>query len=77
MGEIQKYRRMHVEGGQMRKEDEQAIRRAIALLKIECQEHPEGCRRCIFWQKRGEYYMCIFDNPPSQYDANEIIDSYK
>lgn len=61
----------------MRKEDEQAIKRAIALFRIECQEHPDGCRQCIFWQMRGNYYTCLFDTPPADYDADEIINSYK
>ena len=52
----------------MRNEDEQAIKRAIAILKIECQEH-RSCNTCAFY-KHGD---CILNKPPMHYNIDEII----
>jgi len=52
----------------MRKEDEQAIKRAIAILKVECQEH-RSCNTCAFY-KHGD---CILNMPPMHYNIDEII----
>lgn len=52
----------------MRKEDEQAIKRAIAILRMECQVHM-SCNSCGFYRK-GE---CILNVPPMHYDIEEII----
>lgn len=60
----------------MRKEDEQAFIRTIALLKIECQEHVY-CDECPLYQTtkfdNGEHHGCIMDMPPAYLDAKEII----
>lgn len=52
----------------MRKEDEQAIKRAIAILRMECQVH-KSCNSCGFYRK-GE---CILNVPPMHYNIEEII----
>ena len=52
----------------MRKEDEQAIKRAMAILKVECQEH-RSCNTCAFY-KHGD---CILNMPPMHYNIDEII----
>ena len=54
----------------MRKEDEQAIKRALAILKVECQEH-RSCRSCMFY--KYENNDCLLNVPPMHYDIEEII----
>lgn len=60
----------------MRKEDEQAIKRAIAILKVECQEH-RSCKTCKFYGKaKDSTYApldCILNCPPMYYNTDEII----
>lgn len=55
----------------MRKEDEQAIKRAIAILKVECQSH-KSCNSCNFY-KHGD---CVFNAPPMHYSINEILECF-
>ena len=52
----------------MRKEDELAIKRAVAILRMECQVH-KSCNSCGFYRK-GE---CILNVPPMHYNIEEII----
>lgn len=52
----------------MRKEDIQAIKRAVALAKIECQEH-HLCKECRLYYNND----CVLDRPPAHFDADEII----
>ena len=54
----------------MRKEDIQAIVRAIAIFKCECQEH-ELCRGCNMVKNHD----CVLNKPPAHLDANEIIEA--
>ena len=60
----------------MRKEDEQAIRRTVALLKIKCQEQ-KACCSCPFYILTEEgnhvHHGCIFDVPPAYLNAEDII----
>ena len=58
----------------MRKEDEQAIKRAIAILKHECQEH-KHCYECKFYNKDQtiDSSWCALDKPPSHYNIDEIV----
>lgn len=53
----------------MRKEDIQAIKRAIALAKIECQEH-QLCKECRLYCGK---YGCVLDKPPAHFDVDEIL----
>lgn len=54
----------------MRKEDEQAIRRTVALLRVKCQEH-ELCRNCELYIS-GE--GCVLDRPPAYLNEDTIIE---
>ena len=58
----------------MRNEDKQAIRRAIAILKQECQQH-RSCVSCKFYNKDQsvESSLCALDKPPMYYNVDEII----
>jgi hypothetical protein len=60
----------------MRKEDEQAIKRTVALLKCICQEHTE-CSQCPLYvtttHDNCEHHGCVVDIPPAFVDADEII----
>lgn len=55
----------------MRKEDEQAIKRAMAILRYECQQHI-NCNQCKFYHI-AEYGDCLLNRPPVYYDIDEII----
>ena len=55
----------------MRKEDIQAIKRVIALAKIECQEHVL-CKQCRLFKDYG----CVLDKPPAHFDVNEILERF-
>ena len=56
----------------MRKEDEQAIKRTIALVKHECAEH-QLCKQCrLYITGKG----CIVDTPPQFLDADAIIECF-
>ena len=56
----------------MRKEDEQAIIRTIALVKQECAEH-KFCKQCRLYETgKG----CLIDCPPQFLDAETIIQSF-
>ena len=55
----------------MRKEDEQAIKRAIAILKVECQVH-KNCNECRFYHAT-RFGDCVLDRPPANYDIEEIL----
>ena len=52
----------------MRQEDEQAIKRALAILKVECQQH-KSCKMCRCYYD-GD---CIINKPPMHYDIDTII----
>ena len=52
----------------MRNEDIQAIKRALAILRVECQEH-KSCSKCSLYKDK----MCILDRPPMHYDTDAII----
>lgn len=52
----------------MRKEDTEAIKRAVALAKIECQEH-HLCKQCKLYSE----YDCVLDKPPAHWDIDEIL----
>ena len=62
----------------VRKEDEQAIRRTVALLKIKCQEQ-KACSSCPFYILTEEgnhvHHGCIFDVPPAYLNAEDIINN--
>lgn len=53
----------------MRNEDKIAIKRAIAIVKCECQEH-HLCKGCNLYKNHD----CVLDKPPAHLDADEIID---
>lgn len=55
----------------MRKEDIQAIKRAVALAKIECQEHVL-CKQCRLFKDYG----CVLDKPPAHFDVDEILERF-
>lgn len=51
----------------MRKEDEEAIIRAVEILKLECDKH-KRCKGCKL------YVMgCLLDRPPAYYDTESIV----
>ncbi len=52
----------------MRKEDEQAIKRALAILRHECLEH-KSCKSCEFHVG----YDCMLNRPPMHYDIEKIL----
>lgn len=52
----------------MRKEDEQAIKRALAILRMECQEH-KSCASYRFYEKKD----CTLNKPPMHYNIDDII----
>lgn len=54
----------------MRKEDEQAIKRALAILRVECQEH-RVCSHCKFYN--NSRCECMLNIPPMYYDVEAII----
>lgn len=56
----------------MRKEDEQAIHRTLALLRKECQEH-SMCRGCKMYRSND----CILDKPPAYFNPKEVITALK
>lgn len=59
----------------MRKEDEQAIKRALAILRVECQEH-RSCCSCKFYSDNGSETTskdCLLNVPPMHYNLEEII----
>jgi len=56
----------------MRKEDEQAIHRTLALLRKECQEH-EMCRGCKLYRSND----CILSYPPAYFNPEEVITALK
>lgn len=60
----------------MRKEDEQAIKRTVALLKMKCQEQ-EQCSSCslntIIEEDNHIHHGCILDVPPAFLNAEDII----
>ena len=60
----------------MRKEDEQAIKRALAILKVECQEH-KSCKSCRFYGKAQDATYtpndCVLNSPPMYYNIDAII----
>ena len=52
---------------EMRKEDEEAIIRAVEILKLECDKH-KRCKGCKL------YVMgCLLDRPPAYYDTESIV----
>lgn len=58
----------------MRKEDEQAIKRAIALLKVECQKH-KSCNTCMFYGVT-DIRDCVLNKPPMHYNIEEIFECF-
>lgn len=60
----------------MRKEDEQAIKRTVALLKIKCQEQQQ-CSNCslntLIEEGNHIHHGCILDVPPAYLNAENII----
>ena len=54
----------------MREEDKKAIHRALAILKVECQEH-KSCKSCRFYD--CTYNDCLLNKPPMHYKVDEII----
>lgn len=60
----------------MRKEDEQAIKRAIAILKVTCQEQKD-CASCRFYDTNKNTYIagsdCLLNRPPAYYSIDDII----
>ena len=61
----------------MRKEDEQAIKRAVAILKVECQTH-ERCKECPLLTKEDDegFTDCVVNVPPAYLNADEIIECF-
>lgn len=63
----------------MRKEDEQAMRRTIALLKMKCQEQKE-CPRCPLYTEyiadNYRHHGCLLDVPPAYLDADAVIECF-
>lgn len=63
----------------MRKEDVQAMKRTLALMKIKCQEQTE-CPTCPLFKKvnfeNGSHYGCILDIPPAFMDIDAIIECF-
>lgn len=55
----------------MRKEDIQAIHRAVALAKHECQEH-QLCKGCRLYKNHD----CILNKPPAHFEVEEIIECF-
>ena len=63
----------------MRKEDEQAMRRTFALLKMKCQEQKEcpTCPLCKLVQfDGGSHNGCILDMPPTFMNVDDIIECF-
>lgn len=62
----------------MRKEDEQAIRRTIAIIKTKCQEQKE-CMECSLHTTVREanyiHHGCVLDMPPAYLNAEDIINN--
>ena len=60
----------------MRKEDEQAIKRTIALLKIKCQEQDQ-CYNCSLYTTVEEgnhiHHGCLLAVPPAFFNTEHII----
>lgn len=62
----------------MRKEDEQAIKRTIALLKTKCQENKlcDGCSlNTIIEEDNHIHHGCVLDVPPAFLNAEDIINN--
>ncbi len=62
----------------MRKEDEQAIKRTVALLKIKCQEQEQCCScslHTIIEEGNHIHHGCILDVPPAYLNAEDIINN--
>lgn len=55
----------------MRKEDVQAIKRALAILRVECQKH-KSCKSCPL----SVDLDCIVSKPPMHYDIEKILECF-
>lgn len=55
----------------MRKEDVQAIKRALAILRVECLEH-KSCKSCPL----STSYDCMLNKPPMHYDIEKILECF-
>lgn len=55
----------------MRQEDIIAIKRTIALVRIQCQEH-ERCKECKLYVSG---VGCVMDRPPAYLNEDEIIEA--
>lgn len=60
----------------MRKEDEQAMRRTLALMKMKCQEQKE-CPSCPLYldiiQDNHRHHGCVLDVPPIYLDIDTVV----